>query len=250
MKQTVFYDDGTSVDLYSVAPNIPLGYSLYQIGEYQVAPSGNPAVILLHDEADTVFDDDWQMYLYIINFGMRKNNVSSLMGSSKALMNNSTGIGGSVEREDLISGQNLGAAHPYLDKLRTFSRNTHACKDLGNGTLQLLLMDGRFPPPMKPGRPRPGSIEEIDNGRVTVDDYLYTPKSHPHLFLVCNNFNIKPGGVTTISPFPNGLLYDWTTARNEIYTFFPFVTHHTVPVISDKSLWTKVSSIGNPYRRI
>ena len=217
--------------------NLPAGYFLAQIGEYQQAPSGNPAVIVLEDEANTVFDDQWQISLWAHNFGMLKNNVASLMGYAKALMNNSSGIGNAEEpRENVITGEKLGYPHPYLDKLRTFALATHAVRDYDATRYQVWAQDGANPPQMKPGKARPRSIADIDNGMVKASDYLYNPQETPWAFFACSNFRTVPGG-TTISPFAGGLTYDWTPKPDEPFTWFPLANHHSAPLLSLKSLW-------------
>lgn len=237
----------------SITPRIslvPEGYFLAQIGEYQQAPSGNPAVIVLHDEADTVFEDQWQLALYAWNFGMLKNNVAALMGSAKALMNK-TGIDNPEEpRENIISGATVpGLPHPWLDKLRTFARATHAVRDYDSTYYQVWTMDGARPPLMKPGRIPPRSVEDIDAGLVRASDYVYSPQFTTWAFMACNNFRTLPGNQTSISPFAGGITYPWTPAPDEIYTWFPLTSHHTAPVLSPKSLWTRVDRYQNPYRR-
>jgi len=228
--------------------NLPAGYFLAQIGEYQQADSGYPAVIVLHDEADTVFEDQWQYYLYAINYGMLKNNVAHLMGDTKAYMNGSGLYDSNEPRENLIMNEDLGEPHPFYDKLRTNALNTHAARDFDNVYYQIACLNGQAYPPMKLNKVRPKSVADIDSGLVTMDDYLYTPKSHPFYFIACNNFNIKADKTTAIQPFDGGIVRDYMPS-NDIYSFMPLVTHHTEPVLSKKSLWKKVSAYQIPYRR-
>jgi hypothetical protein len=111
-------------------------------------------------------------------------------------------------------------------------------------------MDGTMPPRMKTGKYLPLMIEDIDNGKITINDYFYTPKSHLFAFLVCNNLKRKQGAKddTIIFPYDNGLIYDWTPSPSEMYSFFPFVSRRK-GILSEKKYWNKVSTYGNPYRK-
>lgn len=244
MKQTVYFSDGTSVLLSSRSQRIPDGYFLAQIGEYQTAPSGNPAVIMIHDQADTIYTKEWQLALYCHNFGMLKNNVCNMMDSAAALMNK-TGVNLYANH---ILGENLKERDPWLDKFRLFARGTYAVRDYDSDHYQVWAMDGENPPQMKPRKAAPISVADIESGLVKSEDYLYNPKETLFAFMVPNNFNNKGGGVTTISPFPGGLIYDWTPSPLEPYQFFPVSTRRS-PILSPKTLWTKVDTYQNPYRR-
>jgi len=138
----------------------------------------------------------------------------------------------------------------WIDKLRTFSRNTHAVRDYNADYYQVWTMDGAGNPIMKPGKLPPSSVIDIDSGKVKSTDYLYNPMETLFAFLICNNFNTKPGNLTTISPFSGGIKYSWTPDPNEIYTFCPLVSKHSSPVLSHKGLWTRVSEYKSPYRRL
>ena len=223
---------------------VPAGYSLAQIGEYHQASSGNPAVIVLNDAPDTIFDKQKQLFVYAINFGVKIAAVASLFGESKALTNTRDD-----ERASYLLGTSLNAQPPRIDKLRTFDRNTHAVRDYNSTIYQVWTMNGNQDPPMKPGKVRPSSVDDINSGRVKATDYLYNPQETLFAFMVCNNFNTKPGNQTAISPFPNGILYDWTPSPLEPYTFFPLISKEPV-ILSKKELWTRVSNYQNPYRRL
>lgn len=251
MKQTVYFEDGSFVDLYSRNLNLPDGYFLAQIGEYQQAPSGNPAVITLRDWADTVFNDQWQLYFYAVNFGMLKNNVSRCMGNTTELMN-STGVSDPGEpRRNAILEEDMNSLHfPYLDKLRTDALNCHAVRDYDDKYYQVWTMDGSHDPIMADGAVRPKTVTDVDKGLVRASSYFYRPETSLFAFIIPNNFNTKPGNLTTISPFPGGLKYSWTPDPNEVYTFFPLVSRRKEPVLSEKRLWKKVSTYQSPYRRL
>jgi hypothetical protein len=244
-----FSDGSYSVENASI--NLPQGYFLAQIGEFQQAPSGNPAVITLRDLADTVYNEQWQLFHYAHNFGMSKNNACHPFSYKTALANR-TGFGNPDNpKRNYITGENLNSSNDmYIDKLRTFALNTHAVKNYDEDHYQVWTMDGSVSPIMKPGKRLPSSVADIDSGKVKSTDYLYNPKETLFAFLICNNFNTKPGNLTSISPFDNGLKYDWTPDPNEIYTFVPLVSKRKEPVLSEKRLWKQVSSYQSPYRRI
>jgi hypothetical protein len=238
------------ISLTTKSSSLPEGYSLYQCGEdIQVlggvrgcASIGCPAVMLLQDAPDTIFTDQWMYYLYAINIKMNIAAVQALAGCRKALMNPS-GVGDPCSRRNVLGGGDLDQPYPRLDKLRTFSRNTHACREFDADTLQILTMDGNKEPTLKPGRSYPRNT-----GEVNPDDYLYHPKTHPYLFLVCNNIRTKPGNETSVFPFANGALYDWFP-YNEPVSFFPLVSKFGT-ILSSKRNWNKVSKYENPYRRV
>lgn len=226
---------------------------LYQFGEDQqvfgevreCASPGCPAVMVLNDAPDTVFDQQWQFFLYAINPGMAPNAIANLMGATTALMNN-TGIGDPNDpRANYITGEDLGAPDPRLDKLRTFARNIHTGVEVGEN-LQVRTFDGNNPPPLKPGRSYPNSLAEVN-----PDDYLMTPRTNLEMFLVCNNIRNRPGGQTSIFPFDNGASYDWTPDPTEIYSFFPLVSRFTI--LSPLRFWNKLppgSPLPSYYRRV
>jgi hypothetical protein len=229
------------------------GTQLYQYGEDEqvlggvrsCAAAGCPAVMVLSDNPDTVFDQQWQFFLYAINPGMSPNAISALMGDAKALMNN-TGVGDpNNPRADYIQGEHLGDPEPRLDKLRTFARNIHSGMEVGND-LQLKTFDGNNPPPLKPGKTYPNSLAE-----VKLDDYLITPQTNLEMFLVCNNIRSKPGDQTSIFPFDNGGRYDWTPEPAEMYSFFPLVSKFRI--FSPLTNWIKLppgSPLPGYYRRV
>jgi len=201
--------------------------------------------MVLNDNPDTIFDKQWQFFVYAINPGMPQNAIIALMGDSKALMNN-TGIGGSNgPRANYITGQDLDAPAPRLDKLRTFARNIHTGMEVGND-LQVMSFDGNNPPPLKPGKTYPETLAEVN-----VDDYLITPRTNLELFLVCSNIKSKPGNETSIFPFDNGGIYDWTPEPTQMYSFFPLVSRFRI--LSPLSNWIKIPPGSTPpshYRRV
>jgi len=226
---------------------------LYQYGEDEqvlgevrgCAAGGCPAVMILKDNPDTIFDKQWQFFLYAINQGMPPNAIIALMGDGKALMNN-TGIGDpNSPRANYISGTDLREPEPRLDKLRTFARNIHAGVEMGQDLL-VKTFDGNNPPPLKPGKTYPETLAEVN-----LDDYLITPRTNLEMFLVCNNIKTKPGNQTSIFPFDNGGRYDWTPEPTEMYSFFPLVSKFQI--LSPLGNWIKIPPGTTPpshYRRV
>ena len=226
---------------------------LYQFGEDEqvlgrvrdCAAGGCPAVMVVRDNPDTIFDQQWQFFLYAINPGMSPSAISNLMGDTTALMNN-TGVGDPDNpRANYITGEDLNEPPPRLDKLRTFARNIHTGIEVGSN-LQLKTFDGNIPPPLKPGRTYPETLAQVN-----LDDYLITPQTNLEMFLVCNNIRTAPGNRTSIFPLANGGIYDWTPEPAEMYSFFPLVSRF--PVFSPLQNWIKIppgSPLPNYYRRI
>src|SRR5688572_17706726 len=148
---------------------------------------------------------DWQYYIRAINRGMTRQHVSAIFEYKKALANG-TGFGdGSDPRRDYILNENLDADQdPQFDKVRTCVLNTHAGKQIitswDSDSVMLETMDGNQPPPMKPGKRHPQTLDEI-----RLDDYLYQPKTHRWLFFAANNIN----GRGAVSPFAHGAVYEY-----------------------------------------
>jgi hypothetical protein len=237
-------------ELVASAPAV----QLYQYGEDEqvlggvrscASAGGCPAVMVLNDAPDTVFDKQWQFFLYAINPGMPTNAIIALMGDGKALMNN-TGIGDDENpRANYISGTDLDAPPPRLDKLRTFARNLHTGVEMGQDLL-VKTFDGNNPPPLKPGRTYPETLAEVN-----LDNYLITPQTNLEMFLVCNNIQTKPGNQTSIFPFDNGGRYAWTPQPTEMYSFFPLVSRFRI--VSPLANWNKIppgSPLPSHYRRV
>ncbi len=255
-KQTIFYDNGSKLELSSRSSELPEGYFLAQIGEYQQAKSGNPAVITLRDWADTVYSKQWQLFHYAHNFGMMKNNVMNPFGFEAALANKTGLYNPKSPKRNWVQLENLNKEDFWIDKLRTFSLNTHAVRDYDAQNYQVWTMDGSKDPIMKIDpttglrKPFPSSVEDIDSGKVKSTDYVHNPQETLYAFLVCNNFNTKTGGQTTISPFAGGLKYPWSPDPDEPFLFVPLVSRRQEPVLSLKSMWRKVSYYPSPYRRL
>lgn len=225
------------VQLYQYKEDIPSGNF---DGKLRGCASGGcPAVQVLKGDPDIFFDKQWQFFLYAINFGMPKMAIQNLTGNEKALTN----AGDSDQAAMYITGENLSNPPPRLDKLRTFVRNVHTGTEIGD-FLKVKTFNGNYPPPLKAGRSYPETLSDIN-----PDDYLIMPKTHRHMFLVCNNVKAVSGG-SIVFPFSNGIVYDWT-GDNDPYVFFPLVSWFS-DVLTPLSKWIKLplnSPIPSPYRR-
>jgi len=240
---------------------------------WDCAVQGCPAIFVLRDGPDMFFDKHWQFHLVASNWGMDLRAIMALIGNSKAFANN-TGIGADPPRANWISGSNLTAQNPRYDKFRTCALNTHAGEKTysllfalqnilaaarevmaGRNTLmgvnramqdiaatnavRLETMDGRLPPPMKPGKNLPDSLQDIN-----PDDYLLLPGPETrHLFIDASNIKNQPGGGYRIGPFAHGLVRDWI-GDGMMHSFLPFASWYTI--LSPLQYWTEIPS-GSPF---
>lgn len=231
------FSDGSILD----EPPITETIHLFQYGDdYQVfgevrdcAVAGCPAVMVLQDKPDTVFDQQWQYFLYAINKGMTLGAIAACLGDTKALTN------AREDKANYISGMNLDKAPPNLDKLRTFALNTHAGRVEGN-MLRVTTLDGNNPPPLNPGWSYPRSLEEVD-----LRAYKYIPQNHRYLFLDCTNIKSQSGGGYKIGPWANGLERAWI-GDGRPHTFFPLVSRY--PILTPLSHWRAVTSFPSPFK--
>jgi hypothetical protein len=239
-KRVIVFSDGT------YKTESPTDLQLYQLGDdpktigeiRDCAYGGCPAVVPLHDAPDTEFTKDWQFYLVAINIGMRINNISNLMDNEAALFNHhGVGKGG---RRNYLLGDNLSAdQNPRTPKLISFCLNTHAGRDDGK-FVYLQTMNGRNPPPMKSGKPRPQTISEI-----VPEDYLYLPQTHRHLFVDCTNVRWQPKtNSLQYGSWANGIVRDWI-GDGRLHTFFPLVSVFE-EIKTPISWWTKLP-LGSPF---
>jgi hypothetical protein len=206
------------------------------------ANGGCPAVVpFLDDPPDVELDRNWQYYLIAINHGMTLSSISRLLHYTTAFTNRiGTGNKGDPRR-NYVLGESLDAPkNPYTDKFRSCNLNTHIGWDDGTW-MYPLAMDGELPPPLKPNKKYPRSIQEI-----TPSDYLITPWDNPEMFVVCNNVSWKVGPKRlAYGPFAHGLKRSYRD--DNIYTFFPFVTTYK-NVRTPLHWWKKVPAVQNPYR--
>lgn len=195
-----------------------------------------PAVFVMLDDPHAQIGEQQQYFLRGINYLMTVENVYLLLDKALAFANG-TGFRMSYDpRADWFHRVNLQRDPPNLDKVRTCSRSvmtgTPVYKILtalqqtieaarqaiqerrlvtfrasfrslltAPNMLRVTTFDSRQPPPLKPGRSYPSRVEDVD-----PDAYLYTPRTHPWLFLTANIVN-RSGEVVQ---FPRGAVYPWT----------------------------------------
>ncbi len=109
-------------------------------------------------------------------------------------------------------GTKLSRPDPEFDKVRTCALSVLTGSVSGKHLI-VTMLDGSQEPPLKEGRSYPERVEDIN-----LDDYLFTPQTHRHLFFVANI--IRRDGRTV--PFPHGAVYDWTN-DGKPYTWLPHV---------------------------
>lgn len=187
------------------------------------ASKGCPAVFPLKAPKNkTWMTKEWQYYLIAINYNMTLENVYLLLDNHLAFANDTGFIDlGNPGKKDFFFNRINYPEYPRLDKDRTCSRNLLSGKEVGD-MLEVFTMDGNNPPPMKPGRKHPQAIADI-----RLEDYLYNPKDHPWMFVVANTIKTKPGGQTSVAPFPRGAMYDWTKDGYN-YSFLPLVSREKI----------------------
>lgn len=205
---------------------------------------GCPAVFVLKEpRAKTQLTKDWQFYIRAINYAMSLENVFLLLDNHLAFANN-TGFESlsNPGKKDYFFGRTEFVELPRFDKDRTCSRNLLSGVVVGD-KLRVTVMDGNQPPPMKEGKPRPQRIED-----VRFEDYLYNPRDHRWMFVVANRVTTKPGGQTSVAPFPRGAVYPWT-GDGQNYSFLPLVSREEIlyPLKYLKKL-IPGEPIPNPYR--
>lgn len=178
--------------------------------------NGAPQVFVFRDGRVNV-TRDWQFFIRAINHNMTIQHVSAIYGHKKAFANG-TGFGNEKDpRADYLKGENLTFIDPQFDKVRTCARSVMTGVIRGT-ELVVTMMDGNKPPPLKPGRSYPQRVADIN-----VEDYLYTPRTHRHLFFAANI--IKRKGHTVL--FAHGGVYDWT-GDSRPYTWLPHVSRFAV----------------------
>lgn len=256
------YNNGT-FQVETFYPPTPTGTSIYYMQKEDVdsgvflnsdgkptirscaTTGGCPAVfVMLTPKLKVNLDKNWQFYLIAINMGMTLENISSILDTHWAFCNDSGFRSGALRNyilnKDLNAVDETGKpAYPRFDKDRTCSRSVVKGVELGS-VLQVVTFDGNKPPPLKEGRSYPQRIEDIN-----IDDYLYNPRDHRHMFFAANAVASKPGGLSSVAPVPRGAIYDWTEDGLP-YTWLPHVSRHVV--YRPLSQLTKVTTIPSPYR--
>jgi len=192
-----------------------------------------PAVFVLHESRVKV-TREWQFFIRAINPGMTIKALVALFDPHKAFTNRAT----DDERKNYLEGVNLDCEDLEFDKVRTCALAALSGTVEGN-MLNVTVMDGDNPPPLKPGRSQPKTLQEIN-----LDDYLYTPQTHRHLFFAANIIRAD----NKIIPFPKGAVYPWTH-DDRPYTWLPHVSRFQVKYpLSKLTQLPAGSPIPSPYR--
>lgn len=179
---------------------------------------------------------EWQFAIRAWNYNMPVEKVSAIFGFEKAFTNG-TGFGDPDDkrRNYLLSESLTSTEDPQFDKARTCIRATHTGLT-GGDYLYLDYMDGTAPPELKPGKRQPRTVDEIN-----IEDYLYTPQSHPWMFFACNN--ARAGGA--VAPFDHGALYPWFMSGQRMVTWMPLVSRYPLRIALD--LVERVERVVEPY---
>lgn len=239
------YSDGSVQEAQPVVTEKPLfmhkedsDTDVWDWGVRTCAPC--PAVWVLN-EPNTKFKltKDWQFYLRAINYNMTVAHVSALLDYKRAFTNG-TGFGDPTDlRANYLLGTNLDKPLPQFDKDRCCSRTVMTgAKTLDGKGLVVERFNGNKPPPLKPGKTYPQTIEQVN-----INDYLYNPRGHRYMFVVANIVNARG----ELVPFPNGGLYDWT-GDNMPYVFLPLVSDEIF--IYPLDMLVEVSTVPSPYRKL
>lgn len=202
-----------------------------------------PAVWVLKDDPHVQMSEQWQYYLRAINYNMTLENAFLLLDDHLAFANN-TGFRNldNPSKKDYFFKRTNYAQLPSLDKVRTCSRNVLTGEVQGD-YLNVMLFDSRRNPPLKPGRSYPSKVEDAN-----LDDYLYSPQTHPWMFIVANIVN-RAGEVVQ---FPRGAVYSWTN-DNTPRSFMPHIYNPDFgPVRYELDKLVSVpdnAPVPSPYRR-
>jgi hypothetical protein len=192
-----------------------------------------PAVFVLQESVVKV-TKEWQFFIRAINPGMTIKQIVALFDPHKAFTNRAT----DDDRKNYLEGKHMDCEELTFDKVRTCALSVLTGAVNGE-MLNVVVMDGNKPPPLKPGRSQPQKVAEIK-----LDDYLYTPQTHRHLFFAANI--VRADG--KINPFPNGAVYSWT-GDGKPYTWLPHVSRFSVQYpLSNLTQLPAGPSIPSPYQ--
>lgn len=164
---------------------------------------------------------EWQYFIVAINPGMPLQKIAALFGTRRAFCNRK----GFPGRANYILEEDLGQDDPQYSKVYMCGGNVMSVIESG-GTAQIVMMDGRQPPPLKPGKTHPQTVEEA---RGAWERYLYNPRDQFWMFITAVNVSDKG----TPDPFPNGGIYDWTPDASRMFSFLPLVSISPVIYFAD-----------------
>jgi hypothetical protein len=251
MKLEVHFDDGSVTRLVSVSDPLPLPVQYYMHREDREALgtvrscAPCPAVFVLKDDPHAVMNQQWQYFIRAMNYNMTTANAFLLLDDHLAFANNTGFVSlDNPGRIDYFFNRTSYTKFPTLDKVRTTSRSIltgtevyslrqtladmvslargalampfRALLTTAPNMLKVKVFDSRQPPPLKPGRSYPTSINNVN-----PDDYLYMPQTNPEMFLVANV--VRPDG--TVYQFPRGATYPWFLDGRTPVSFMPHVAN-------------------------
>lgn len=198
---------------------------------------GCPQVFVLLD-VSMIITRQWQYYIRAINYGMDIKRVSAIFGWFRAFANK-TGFGQpGTPRKNYFLNEDLDGEDLKFDKIRTCGRSVLTGTEHADSLL-VNMLDGNKPPVLKPGKMYPNDISDVN-----VEDYVYTPRTHPWFFFVANNIQ-RDGETVPLSD--DGGHYDWM-GDNRPYTFLPHVSRFTVWYPKSKLVKLKASDgVPSPY---
>ena len=186
-----------------------------------------PMIFNFLEQPGVILDRNWQFYLRVCNLGMTLNALTAHLHHQKAITNQQ-GFGMADDpRRNYLLGEDLDAvdeqdrpAYPKMPKVFTFG---DAVVEIENGYVTTL--DGRQPPPLKPGYTQPRTLAE-----AREEIYLYIPRTHPHLFArAVTSVYVAATGTWEMRSFPHAALYPWYRDGNTPAFFVPHVSLNPVP---------------------
>jgi len=254
IQQTIYFNDNTSVELATRYPvQLYMQKEDREIWGSVRDCASCPAVFTLKDDAHAFIEEQMQYFIRAINYAMTLDNVALLFDHGLAFANRTGLRNPDQPKADYFHGKDLSYRVFNLDKVRTCSRSSLTGTEefsltvallaavqiikairlrsaglgvlrkkfsgllVGRNALNVWTFDSTQPPPLKPGKTHPRSIQEI-----VLEDYLYNPRENRERFLVANIVN--PQG--DVVQFPRGGLYPWTD-DNTPYSFVPHISNHT-----------------------
>lgn len=208
------------------------------VREAAINLNGAPQVFTLLEQSVSV-TRQWQYFIRAINCNMQIERVSAIFGWFRAFCNKK-GLGNPDDpRADYLLSESTTSPNPQFDKVRTCARSVLAGVE-SQDDLMVHTLDGRQPPKLKAGRAYPQRVENIN-----LDDYFYSPRTHPWLFFTANN--VQPDGDTVPFSDDGGVYGDWM-GDNRPYTFLPHVSGSTVWYPKSKLVKLPMGSAPpNPY---
>lgn len=229
-----------------------------------------PAVWVIKDDGHAKISEQHQYFLRAANYNMTLRNVYLLLDDALAFANKTGFINiDNPGKKDYFFRRLDFAELPKYDKVRTTSRSLMTGKVeyslmvalsqtfmairrkelrpsligeslTSSNVLSVTTLDSRVPPPLKEGRSYPSRVEDAN-----IDDYLYSPRTHPWMFMVANITNREGETVQ----FPRGAAYPWFDGGRTYVSYVPYTANHAYgPFRLPLSRVVKVTEVVSPYR--